>query len=168
MKASLQVTYFLMLMMAAHNLHFAYAKEEMKWAEYVLAWPNYLRSVTVAGRQEALLPSPRRGCPQASPGRSLGANPGYHSALHALWLKAKFVGKGSGQLLFSKSKQLWRIRYACTTPTHLPPVQEMLHLRATEAVTPWPKYLQSVPYYWEDAHCLFGAIHSSRKLYFIP
>lgn len=128
-KTSLQVTYFLMLMMPAYNLHFTYAKEEMKWAEYVLAWPNYFRSVMVAGRQAALLPFLWRSFPQASPGRSLSANRGYCGALYAPWLKAKFVGNGSGRQLVTESKRLWHITYACTMLTRLTPIQETLHLR---------------------------------------
>lgn len=40
--------------MSAHKLHLCKGRDGVK---YVLAWPNYLRSLTVAWRQAALLPS---------------------------------------------------------------------------------------------------------------
>lgn len=133
-------------MMLAHNLHFTYAKEGMKWVEYVLVWPRYVRSVTVLqGKQHCSSPSGvasfklpfPRALPQCKPRIS-------QRTLCALWLKAKFAGKDSGLLLFTQSKHLWHIIYACTMLTHLPPSLPASE-RGSEAFTPWAKYFQINP-----------------------
>lgn len=119
------------------------------------------------GKQHCSLPSgvASRRLPQGAPSLQTQAM----GALYALWLKAKFVVKGSGQLLLTQSKHLWHIIYACTTPTRLPPTQETLCLREmVKQVHHDPSTCRSVPSYWEDTHCSLWAIHNSRKLYFIP
>lgn len=61
--------------------------------------------------------------------------------------KGQFVGKGSGQLLFTESKHLWHIIYACIMLICLPPIQETLHLREVlkQLHPDLPKHLQISP-----------------------
>lgn len=140
MKTSLQVTYFLMLMTPAYNLHFCLCKKRDE--VHVRAWPNYLWSVLAAGRQAALLPSPWCSFLKEIPLQTQGA-----TVFCTLWLKANFVGKGSsGQLLFTESKHLWHIMYDCTALTRLPShTRNAASERDSDATTPRPKYLQISP-----------------------